>query len=212
MPSFTTFYRAAVMIATGVIVVKGWQLYGPSTERMKTFAVAAIEAAQTAWNEPHAETTPDIGALADPRISTPPLGAAAPDSRVDATPPNSAPGLIPDASTEVATSDMAMERDGASNPASSSPDDAPVMTAEMADDLPELFSTLKTMGVSDQQLTAWGSSGRLYRFWCRAKLADTPFHTRHFEAVAEQPVAAVERVLAQVEAWREAQSEQTAMR
>ena len=35
------------MVATGVIVVKGWQLYGPSTEQVKTFAVAqAMEKAQ----------------------------------------------------------------------------------------------------------------------------------------------------------------------
>ena len=33
MPSFTTIYRAAVMLAVGAIVFKGWQMYGPPAEQ-----------------------------------------------------------------------------------------------------------------------------------------------------------------------------------
>jgi hypothetical protein len=214
MPSFKTFYRAAVMIATGVIVVKGWQLYGPSTERLKSFAVAAIEGAQAAWNKPHRETTQDTGALADPRTSTPPLVAAAPETPVNTTPPESAPGLLlPADSNEAHSADAAAGSAGTGNLVpSSTPDDAPGGIAEVADDLPARFARLTAMGVSDQRLTTWGSSGRLYRFCCRAKLSDSSFHTRHFEAVAEQPAGAVEQVVVQVEAWRKAQAEQTAMR
>jgi hypothetical protein len=213
MPSFKTTYRAAVMIATVVIVVKGWQLYGPSTDRIKNFAVAAIEAAQTAWNKPHVESAQDSENPADPRTSTSPRVAAATGSPVDATPPVSAPGLIlPLPSADVTTGDVAAERAGGGNPTPSLPqDDEPGKKDATADDLPALFSQLTAMGVSDQQLTAWGSSGRLHRFSCRAKLVDTPIHTRHFEAVSERPVAAVEQVVAQVEAWRAAQRERTVM-
>jgi hypothetical protein len=47
----------------------------------------------------------------------------------------------------------------------------------------------------------------MYRFCCRASWAGTPAFTRHFEAVAAEPLAAVEQVVAKVEDWRAAQSD-----
>jgi hypothetical protein len=213
MKSFTTIYRAAVMVATAVIVVKGWQLYGPSTERMKDFAVATIEAAQTAWSKPHEESSEDAAIAGDPRVASPPLVAAAPKMQPDAPSPDSAPGLFVSNDSNNESTTAAADPAKAHNAVPLSPGDgvAGAMT-ETVDELPELFSQLTAMGASDQQLTAWGSSGRLYRFCCRARLGDSPFLSRHFEAVAEQPVAAVEQVVAQLKAWRDSEAAQTAMR
>jgi hypothetical protein len=72
------------------------------------------------------------------------------------------------------------------------------------DRLPKLLARLEQLGGIDPQLAAWGSSGQLYRFRCRATLADAPNYTRHFEAVAPEPLVAVENVIAKVEAWRTA--------
>jgi hypothetical protein len=213
MPSFTTVYRAAVMIAAGVIIVKGWQLYGPSAEQVKSFAVSAMDTAQSAWNKSRGQDA-DATNANDPRMTTPPTAASPPAAPASSAPLNAAPSLaLGNTSTVV----EAPELNAASTttldpePPSSGNDktaDARVETG----DLSALFSQLAEMGASDQQLAPWGSSGQLYRFACRAKLGDTPFHTRHFEAVAAQPDAAVERVVAAVAAWRAGQRQQTAFR
>src|SRR3954447_24945835 len=49
MPSLTTIYRAGVMLAVGAIAYKGWQLYGPPAEKVKSIAASAVDMAQNAW-------------------------------------------------------------------------------------------------------------------------------------------------------------------
>jgi hypothetical protein len=71
--------------------------------------------------------------------------------------------------------------------------------------MPELMSRLQKLGAADTNLAPWGSDGHLYRFTCRAPLASAPAMTKHFESVADQPTAAIEQVLAKVEAWQVAQ-------
>jgi hypothetical protein len=68
--------------------------------------------------------------------------------------------------------------------------------------MPLLLARLEQLGAVDPQLAAWGSSGNLYRFCCRAALAGSPSYARHFEAVAAEPLAAVEQVVSKVETWR----------
>ena len=185
MPSFTTIYRAIVMVAAGVIVVKGWQLYGPTTEQLKSAGVRTIELASAVWNQ--TQSAGPSNDAADPRLAAPVVPAAA-------TAPNNvnepAPLLSPAAPTEAAADQLV-------NATSAQADNR-----EIDDRLPPLYSRLKELGVSEPQLAAWGSSGEMYRFCCRAALADTPAFTRHFEAVASEPVGAVEQVVAKVEAWR----------
>jgi hypothetical protein len=71
--------------------------------------------------------------------------------------------------------------------------------------MPELMSRLQKMGAADTNLSPWGSEGHLYRFSCRAPLVNAPAMTQHFESVATEPAAAVEQVIAKVEAWQVAQ-------
>jgi hypothetical protein len=70
--------------------------------------------------------------------------------------------------------------------------------------MPLLMNRLAELGAEEPHLTKWGSSGQLYRFCCRASVDTAPTITRHFEAVAAEPLAAVENVIAKVEAWRTA--------
>lgn len=190
MPSFTTIYRAFVMIAAGAIAVKGWQLYGPTTEQVKSFGVRAVEVAQTAWtnlqpNEPEPTAPPD-----DPRLAAASVAAPAPATVAEPAPLFvTAQDSLEPIAAEVATED----------PVPASP--------AGADGLPLLYSRLEELGASDPQLGPWGSSGQLYRFCCRAALGDTPTFARHFEAVADEPVAAVKQVVAKVEAWRSVQGD-----
>jgi hypothetical protein len=82
---------------------------------------------------------------------------------------------------------------------------APQKSAELpASDgrsLTMLLTRLKELGGIEPALEPWGKSGNLYRFCCRAKLADNSHITRHFEAVATERLAAVENVVAKLESW-----------
>ncbi|MEX2308163.1 MAG: hypothetical protein WD738_11250 [Pirellulales bacterium] len=202
MPSFTTIYRAIVMVAAGVIVVKGWQLYGPTTEQLKSAGVRTIELASAVWNQ--TQPAEASGSAADPRLTAPakPAAATAPTGVIEPAPLMSpAAGNVdnlPGGASGLATTEPRV--DELVKATSAAADDAGV-----SDRLSPLYSRLKELGASDPQLGPWGSSGEMYRFCCRAALADTPAFTRHFEAVAAEPVGAVEQVVAKVEAWRATQ-------
>ena len=43
MPSFQTIFRAVVMVAVGAVAVKGWHLYGPTNEQVKSAVAQAVE-------------------------------------------------------------------------------------------------------------------------------------------------------------------------
>lgn len=210
MPSFTTVYRAIVMVAAGVIVVKGWQLYGPTTEQVKSFGVRSIEMANVAWNNLLPTGPESTAAVADPRLSAAtapaPATATAPTSVIEPAPLLSVPGgEVGDAAAGVAATDAVV--------APATEDfKAALLPAGVTDRLPPLLSRLEELGATDPQLAPWGSSGEIYRFCCRATLADTPGFSRHFEAVAAEPLSAVEQVVAKVEAWRATQRDGVAIR
>jgi hypothetical protein len=194
MPSFTTVYRAAVMIVAGVIVVKGWQVYGPSTEQMKSFGLGTLEMAQAALNSAQGGKVQTGGAATDPRLAAPAPAAVIPAAALEPAP------LLTTPSDEraPARADKTLPSIGAfENPL---PQPEPVSGEAVG--LPQMYARLEELGASNPQLTPWGKSGQLYRFHCRAALHDAPTCVRHFEAVAVEPVAAVEQVVAKVKAWR----------
>jgi hypothetical protein len=188
MPSLNTVYRAVVMIATGLIVVKGWQLYGPSTEQVKTFALTALEKAQAALGETgHGGANP-APTTKDPRLLLPQTAGTNP---TDAEPNDGADAIAP----PLAVAPPALA-DFSTAPV------RPVETETDGDDLTPLLARLQELGGSDAKIAPWGTSGELYRCCCQAKVAESSPIARHFEAVASEPAAAVEQVVAKVEAWR----------
>ncbi|MEM9658070.1 MAG: hypothetical protein AAF961_06890, partial [Planctomycetota bacterium] len=64
-----------------------------------------------------------------------------------------------------------------------------------------LLGRLRRLGVADYDLQQWGLGPSLYRFECAMPLAGNPEHTQHFEAVASDPLASVEQVMAEVSSW-----------
>jgi hypothetical protein len=197
MPSFQTLFRAVVMLGVGVVAVKGWQLYGPTNEKVKTVVAQGVDMLRNAVQSrqqstadalPDPRTTPRVGDTKQPAVSTAPAPMVMPTAPLAQA---EAPKLLPD-------------RGPAPGPASPPPS-AVSPIAGVSDRMPELMSRLQKLGAADTNLAPWGSDGRLYRFSCRAPLANAPAMTQHFESVAEQPTAAVEQVLAKVEAWQVAQ-------
>jgi hypothetical protein len=191
MSPLKTIYRLVVMIAAGVIVVKGWQLYGPPAEKVKAFAVSAVEMAQSAWNKSQPEPTPPVD---DPRPQAAQLVANEPDVSGDTAP------LFAGAGEPVTAPALQAVDQAPAEPAGGQTTDA-TAAAPGSDVLPQLLARLEAIGGAKPELGEWGSSGNLYRCSCRAHLAGSVL-ARHFEAVAHEPVAAVEQVVASVEAWQ----------
>jgi hypothetical protein len=65
-----------------------------------------------------------------------------------------------------------------------------------------LLARLRQLGASEYALEHWGDGGELYRFHCEMPVAASPQLTQQFEAVAADPQATVERVVAEVASWQ----------
>jgi hypothetical protein len=203
MPTFTTIFRATVMVGVAILAVEAWQRYGPPAAHVKSIAARALEIAHDTLNQQE----PTLALTAAPPVSLPTVGpelsVAASPGTVTAPPvmsaeqPPAAPPMFPLASAAVATP----------------PTSTDLGTEQSADDrLKSLMHRLEKIGGTEPRLAAWGSSGQLYRFCCRATLNNASPITRHFEAVAAEPLVAVEDVVAKVEAWRAAEQDRGRLR
>ena len=221
MSSFQTFFRTVVMLAVLGIVAKAWYLYGPSVTEMKTIGARMSVVVQEAWNDYWQK--PSGNALAnDPRVS-PNAGAPAPfvpsGVPMQPIPHGSLPVAPQDGSTvqlaggvpgEIvpvapATASTAWPQSETPEPMRlpATPAGPPLQPEDTR--LTALLEHLTQLGVRDQELSAWGSGGALMRFSCNVSWANSPAYSRHFEAVAATPSAAVEQVAAEIEAWRRGQ-------
>lgn len=215
MPSFATMFRAIVMVAVAALVFKASQLYGPSAEQVKGFAVRATELAQSAWSNSRSKVkNADALPAADERSAAPSFSQTiqAPAADIAVTAP-------PLASQAAAPKSPAAVIPSTSTPAAQGPPITPVAepaspsAANMSKDrVQELLSRLEQLGGTDPKVAPWGSSGHLFRCCCRAPLGNSPTVTQHFESVAAEPALAVQQVVAQVEAWRIARQDTDVLR
>lgn len=197
MPNFKTLLRAAVMLAAAILIVNAWQVYGPTTQQLKSWTARIAERVHVALSEqpqlaPAAsEADGNSDALRALPAALPTLVAPTP-SRFESSEFPVVPPIASDSTTVAGPAATQL---------------APAVDAASVDSnrMPMLLARLEQLGAVDPQLAAWGSSGNLYRFCCRAAPAGSPRYARHFEAVAQQPLAAVEQVVSKVEAWRSEQ-------
>jgi hypothetical protein len=201
MPSMRTMFRALVMIAIGAALFKGWQMYGPPAEQVKSIAVRATDFAQAAWKNFQGKDH-EAAPSAEVRGRTPPLAVAQqplgdiaivpPALSTQTLTPSPPTGAIPSASGPTTQTAITPLTDSA--PATGSADDR----------VKTLMSRLEQLGGTDSKLSPWGSSGHLFRCYCRAPLPNAPAVMQHFESVAAEPALAVEQVMAKLEASRTA--------
>jgi hypothetical protein len=211
MPSFTTIYRAAVMLAVGAIVVKGWQLYGPSAEQVKSTFVSAVDMAETALKS-REQTNEEVPPVPNSGGAAPRFTITPESKSGDAIAPPLTAQSQPAAITTPADVGPNAAAPTSQEPIAQAPDVKSPAPIGNDDRLPALMSRLEQLGVAEPKLAAWGSSGHLYRFCCRAPVANSPAVTQHFESVAAEPAVAVEQVVAKVEAWRTAQRSNSVLR
>jgi hypothetical protein len=213
MESLKTAFRLVVMLAAIGIGYKAWQLYGPPAEQFKSLALRALDAARSALDSTGQNNGGTTALTADPRPMAPTFDAmppapavtsqvmqaqaVVPTSELPAPTPITPPALAPPPSRLPAPDPL---------PVAAGENTAAVTVGE-DDRLKSLYARLEQLGAHEPQLAAWGSGGQLYRFSCQASLAEIENLNRHFDAVAAGPQAAVEAVVAKVEAWRSAQNE-----
>ena len=191
MPSLATVWRAIVMFAAAVLLVKGWQSYGPSAEQLKKITLRALGAASDSTKQTEKPFEEDPGLVTEEKAAV-----------------SFAPPLVDAAQSALQTGasgqNMSPQRESSVNP----PGGLQIFSGPDREHLSALLERLETLGGTEPKLTAWGTTGELYRFSCRAAIADSSTFARHFESVSTAPQAAVEDVVAKIEAWRTSQQEQ----
>jgi hypothetical protein len=221
MASFQTFFRTVVMLATLGLLAKAWYLYGPSVDEMKTIGARVAEVTTQAWAEYWQK--PAASSLADdprvPQVGTAPAPFVPPGTPMEPIPhvPNHAAGQHGGSAVQLAGGMPAQVVPvSPAGPSTAWPPSSPPEPTRLPPDntspaeptdarLSTLLDRLAQLGMRDQQLSAWGSGGELMRFSCNMPWANLPAYSRHFEAVAATPLAAVEQVAAEIDAWQRGQ-------
>lgn len=206
MASFQTFFRTVVMLATLGLMAKAWYLYGPSVNEMKVMGARLVEVSQQTWSEYW--QNPAAGAIAaDPNSPAAGLAPAPfvpqgvpiepiPHAPASLTTPGGSGAVQLASGTPAGFAPATTEDPSTAWPASG----ALPITADAK--ISAILERLAQLGVRDRDLAPWGSRGNLMRFSCRVPWANSPAYSRHFEAVAATPLAAVEQVAAEIEAWQ----------
>ena len=201
------------------MLAKAWYLYGPTVGEMQTIGARVAEVAEEAWTEywqiagqqfVAGERSASADGRRPPAPFVPPGApmqpipvAPGPATNRSTTGPVQLAGGVPAEIVPVAPLSPSSpwppspaEQHGcrARTGARRAPTQDPRLSA--------MLERLTQLGVRDQELAPWGSGGELVRFSCSVPWANSPGYSRHFEAVAATPVAAVEQVAAEIDAWR----------
>ncbi len=77
------------------------------------------------------------------------------------------------------------------------------------DQFPRMEKRLRELGATYYLLETWGSTGDRYRFFCKMAIAGNADYNRNriFQATAADPLRAMQDVLAQVEQWRNGETQ-----
>jgi hypothetical protein len=89
-------------------------------------------------------------------------------------------------------------------PALSVPPANAVDTAKTPAEFDGIPKRLQQLGATYYVLESWGNDQHLYRFYCKMAVAQNADYSHCFEATDADPRHAMQRVLRQVESWREA--------
>jgi hypothetical protein len=202
-----TRLRAAVLLATLVVV--------PLVAALGTSPSQWFAAKPSTAEAPHEEKpgqttttdnrTPPKSDLARPHNHAPKNSAAAANHAHAGT---NTPKVASKSTPKPAADDSVLRRwahddSPTGPPAADRPAPAPHASASTP---PSQFRSieqqLRAWGATYYLLEHWSNQGPLYRFHCRMSIDGLKHYNQHFEAVADDPEAAMQDVLQQVRAWR----------
>jgi hypothetical protein len=183
-PTMATLFRATVMLSVLVGLPGAWIYYGPlptGAQRVVDRFVA-IAKETTGWKEAEAKPAPTWDFTKSAPIVAEGLGENSggmnlPARYVDA-PPLQFGSALPLPEPTPAT-----------------------VPSTLAERVEPLLTQLRQFGVAEYALERWGGDGKLYRFHCEMPIGGGSL-TQQFEAVAANPEASVEQVVAEVSQWR----------
>jgi hypothetical protein len=185
-----TLFRAAVMLSVLVGLPGAWIYYGPlptGAQRVVDRFVAIAKEA-TGWKETEAKPQPTW----DFTKSAPIVGEGL-TGRAEGTNPSARYAVAPAGALEIGSALPPPEP-----PPAQAATPTPMTLAERVE---PLLTQLRQFGVAEYALERWGGDGKLYRFHCEMPIAGGSL-TQQFEAVAANPEASVEQVVAEVAQWR----------
>jgi hypothetical protein len=192
--SGAVFFRAMVMLAflavIPIVALSGNSLPDAIRKAMENYLPGLLgnnKPEKTA--EGLTEAPPFTGAK--PAIGQPASVYTAaipgPSSAAVAPPANSDPGVVPA---------------NFQTPLASHPLPAGGVMMGNEDPFLKIQNRLKSLGATYYLLETWGNDQRMYRFYCEMSMAGDADFTRCFEATHNDPIGAMQKVLAQVEDWR----------
>jgi hypothetical protein len=172
-----TTLRALIMMSVLVGLPVAWIYYGPLPPEAQRVVDRFITVAREAigWRQAPQETK---------------------DNWVHVKPESKAFSEAPPASKPIVR-----DKPPGSEPAVAATANSPKRLS-FAERIEPLLARLRQLGASEYALEHWGNGGKLYRFHCEMPLAASPQLTQQFEAVAADPEATVERVVAEVASWQ----------
>lgn len=167
-----TAIRAAIMLTVLVGLPAAWIYYGPLPDRAQRVVDRFVAAAKDATG--WKESTP-LAARQTPAPTT---------------------ALFEQTAASIVSAPTSVQ-------ISTSPTPAPKPAAEpsLGERVEPLLVKLRALGVAEYALEPWGGEQRLFRFRCEMPLAGGGQATEQFEAVAADPRASIEQVVADVTAW-----------
>ena len=174
-----TAFRASVMLIALVILPAAWIHYGPLPPGAQQVVNRTMQAARASLGIAPADSKKPIAA--------------------DAVDLSKTSALRNDAEVEFFAKPKSFGTAPTSRPTEPSAESSSSPLAQRAE---PLLADLRKHGVVEYVLEPWGSSGRLYRFHCNMPLVGSSDQTRRFESVSESPLGSIERVAAEVSAWR----------
>ena len=74
--------------------------------------------------------------------------------------------------------------------------------AELPQDFASLGLRLEALGSTYYKIEKWGNRGELFRVSCFVALSENHSHTKHFQAIGSDVVAAMQTVIADIERWK----------
>ena len=172
-----TTFRALVMLTVLVGLPAAWVYYGPLPPEAQRVVDRLVGVAKEAigWDKP---TSYHLADATENNYSPAPAA-------------NSADAL-----------DMRVAVQSAVVTPVEAPALVPPKSPTFAQRVEPLLAKLREFGVVAYDLEPWGASGTLYRFHCEMPLGASDQLTQQFEAVAENPQATIEQVVAQVAQWQ----------
>jgi hypothetical protein len=145
------------------------------------------------WRGDAAATPADRGTIAPPASLGPATDTAVPVGY------NSPIGVPTDSNAPAGVATPASPPSWQGGPATQTVTTSPTQTGGA---FVEVQERLRGLGATYYRLESWGTEQRLFRFQCAMMLGGAPNLTQHFEATDNDPMRAMSKVLADVEAWK----------